>query len=122
MIWLNLQPLSRLFTSQNNNFSSYPHSNELNQIFTFQTILFAQQRSAAGNMHRLIEKALRNDVVFPTVNHRTCCCKFFTLSNQTWHYINKCIRILIDTKEARHEKTCLCYMRLAQISLCIHAV
>ena len=35
-----------------------------------------------------------NDVkVFQTVYSRLYCCKFLTLSNQTWHYKMMCIRI-----------------------------
>ena len=77
-------PTIRRFTSPNDNFQySYPHSNALLHIVTFQTALFCTTRKCCQQCKtrcQPMKSDLRNDVIFPTVIRRIYRRKFSTLS------------------------------------------
>ena len=82
---------NRQYTSLNENFEyGYPHSNAIHQF-----PLKLKRWKAQKATHHSTKCDIINDVkLFPTVYHRIYCRNFLTLSNQTWHYKSKCIRML----------------------------
>ena len=80
----------RRYTYPNENFENgYPYSNALLQFHL--KLERCKPHNAACHPTRC---DVINDVkLFPTVYRRICCRKFLMLSNRTWRYKIKCIRM-----------------------------
>ena len=93
----NFRSYNRLYTSPNEHFEyGYPHSNALFNISSSMAQYFAPNWSFVSNVKQLrqpITSDVTYDVGAPTVYRRIFWRKYFALSNQTSHYIRKCIRI-----------------------------
>ena len=79
------------YTSQNETFEyGYPHSNAFLQ-FRPQLKHYKPQKAAC---HPTTCDVINDVKLFPTVYWRISCRKFLTLSNQSWCYKIKCIRMI----------------------------
>ena len=91
----------RRYTSPNDNFEyGYPHSNALLQF---------DLKLERCRPHKAARHPTKGDVIddvklFATVYRRIYCRKFLTLSNQTWRYKHKCIRIPIMHHSAGNDE------------------
>ena len=94
----NFQPYNQWYTSPNENFEyGYPHSNALFNIYSSKAEHFAPNWSFVSNVkqpHQPVTSDVTYDVGTPTVYLRIYWHKFLTLSNQTSHYVRKCIRVI----------------------------
>ena len=73
--------------------------------FLMMRLLFAPNVicvSDALHLHGPSISNVNREIIFSTVYHRIYCHKFLTLSNQTSHYICKCMRIYVLDKKKKN--------------------